>query len=235
MATRSLTRRCFFGSAGVGAAGLLATTSTTRGSQAPAAKRKIVGISCSLRKGKTTAAALQVALQAAQEAAPDQIDIELIELADLSIPVAPVVGQALAAGQSDDFPAIQQKLSNPAVAGILVGTPVYFANMTSLCKAFLERCGAFRKAGFALGGKVAGVLAVGGVRSGGQELTIQSVQAALLCQEMVVVGDGRPTAHFGATLWNQQDKGIEDDEFGLGTACNLGRHVAQVVMKQEIQ
>jgi len=43
--------------------------------------------------------------------------------------------------------------------------------------AFINRAGLF-----------AGVLAVGGVRSGGQELTIQSVQAALLCQEMVVVG-----------------------------------------------
>ena len=168
-------------------------------------------------------------MQAAQEI--EGIEVELIELAGLKIPAELAVGQALAAGQQDDFPGIAKKLTDPAVVGVIVGTPVYFANMTSLCKAFLERCGAFRKQGFALSGKVGGVLAVGGVRSGGQELTIQSVQAALFCQEMLVVGDGRPTAHFGATLWNNGDAGIDEDEFGLTTARNLGRHVAEVAMR----
>ena len=106
--------------------------------------------------------------------------------------------------------------------------------MTSLCKAFLERCGMFRKKGFALSGRVAGVLAVGGVRSGGQELVIQSVQAALFCHEMIVVGDGRPTGHFGARLWNDGDDDISQDEFGIATATNLGRHVAEVALARKI-
>ena len=74
------------------------------------------------------------------------------------------------------------------------------------------------------------MLAVGGVRNGGQELTVQSVQMALMCQEMTVVGDGRPTAHFGATLLNQGDD-ISGDEFGLTTARNLGRRVAEVALQ----
>ena len=45
-----------------------------------------------------------------------------------------------------------------------------------------------------------GVLAVGGGRNGGQELTLRSVQTALMCQEMVIVGDGKPSAHFGGTV-----------------------------------
>jgi multimeric flavodoxin WrbA len=116
------------------------------------------------------------------------------------------------------------------VAGIIVGTPVYFSGMSSLCKAFLDQCMAFRKNQFALSGKVAGVLAVGGVRNGGQELAIESVQAALLCQEMILVGDGRPTAHTGATLLNTNDD-ISGDEVGLSTAKNLGRRVAEVALR----
>ena len=107
---------------------------------------------------------------------------------------------------------------------------IYFGNMTSLCKAFLDHCMIFRKRKLALANKVGGVVAVGGVRNGGQELTIQSVQAALMCQEMIVVGDGRPTAHFGATLVNKGDD-ISADEFGLLTARNLGRRVAEVALR----
>ena len=37
------------------------------------------------------------------------------------------------------------KLAAPGVAGIIIGTPVYFGNMSSLCKAFLDRCIVFHK------------------------------------------------------------------------------------------
>ena len=116
------------------------------------------------------------------------------------------------------------------MVGIIVGSPVYFANMSALCKAFLDRCIGFRKAGFKLSNKVAGVLAVGGARNGGQELTVRSIQAALMCQDMIVVGDGQPSARIGATLWNRNDS-IAEDEFGVSTAENLGRRVAQVAGK----
>jgi multimeric flavodoxin WrbA len=188
-----------------------------------------VAVSCSPRKGKTTAAGLQICLDAAKAVDPDGIEVELIELAGLSIPGGPAVGLPLAEGERDDFPQVAAKLSEPNVAGILIGTPVYFAGMSYLCKAFLDRCGAFRKNNFALSGKVAGVLAVGGVRNGGQELAIQSVQTALYCHEMLIVGDGRPTGHFGARLWNQNDD-IRGDEFGISTAKNLGRRVAEVAL-----
>ena len=188
---------------------------------------KIVAVCCSPRKGKTTAAALQVALDAAKAVNP-AIEVELVELAGMKIdgnlavlPPAP--------GQEDDFPKVAEKLSDPKVAGIIVGTPVYFGNMSSLCKAFLDRCMFFRKT-FGLSGKVGGALAVGGVRNGGQELTVQSVIASLLCQEMVIVGDGKPTAHQGATLVNTNDD-ITGDEFGQGTARNLGRRVAEIAIR----
>jgi multimeric flavodoxin WrbA len=223
-------RRRFLAMAGAGAATTAAMTGLDVRAQEEIGKIKIIAVACSPRKGKTTATALQVCLDAAKEVAPDRIETELIELADLSIPWEPAVGMPLEAGRTDDFPAVAAKLSDLTVGAIVVGTPVYFANMSALCKAFLDRCGMFRRQDFALSGKVGAALAVGGVRSGGQELTIQSVQATLLCHEMIVIGDGRPTGHFGARLWNTGDDDILKDEFGISTAKNLGRHVAEVLL-----
>jgi len=175
----------------------------------------------------TTFASLKICLEAAQEVS-DKIGTELIELAGLKINGSIAAGIPLEPGEQDDFPSLMPKLSDQKVAGIIVGTPVYFGNMTSLCKAFLDRCIVFRKDGFALRNKIAGVLAVGGSRNGGQELTIRSVQTALMCQEMVLVGDGQPTGHFGATIWSGGEGGVTGDEFGLATARNLGKRVAEV-------
>ncbi|OHB62067.1 MAG: hypothetical protein A2167_03545 [Planctomycetes bacterium RBG_13_46_10] len=188
---------------------------------------KIIGVSCSPRKGKTTAAALKICLDAAG-GVDKNISTELIELAGLNISVFDPGDVKATQG---DFTGLIPVLSEPSVAALIVGTPVYFGSMTSLCKAFLDHCMVFRQKSFALSGKVAGIVAVGGARNGGQELAIQSVQAALLCQEMIVVGDGRPTGHFGATLFNSGNDDISSDEFGIATAKNLGRRVAEVALQ----
>ncbi|NUM52250.1 MAG: flavodoxin family protein [Candidatus Hydrogenedentes bacterium] len=190
---------------------------------------KIVGIGCSPRKGKTTTEALKICLAAAQEQVKG-IETELIELADMSIPAYIAAGVPLKEGERDDFPALQAKLSDDTIIGIIVGSPVYFGTMSALCKAFLDRCMAFRADGFRWQNKVVGALAVGSSRNGGQELTVQSIKTALLGQDVIAVGTGQPSVRIGATLWNQDDS-IADDSFGIGTAKDLGRHVAQVAMK----
>jgi multimeric flavodoxin WrbA len=194
---------------------------------------KIVGISCSPRKGKSTKFALDVCLQAVKEMVPD-IETLLIELSEMKINGCLACGKCmkvLECSQEDDFPKMIPILSDPELAGLVVATPVYFGSMTSQCKAFLDRCVMFRRNGFLLRNKVGGVIAVGGFRSGGQELTIQTVQAAMLVQDMVVVSEGRPTSHYGATLWSGHPDGIEKDAFGLETARNLGKRVAEVAVK----
>jgi multimeric flavodoxin WrbA len=188
---------------------------------------KILGVSCSPRKGKTTAAALNICLEAAKAVDPG-VTTELIELAGRNIGVFDPANPKTTQGGFADLISV---LSDLNVGGIIVGTPIYLGNMTSLCKAFLDHCIVFRQQKFALGGKVAGIVAVGAARNGGQELAIRSVQAAMLCQEMIVVGDGQPTAHFGAALVNDGKDSIAGDEVGISTAKNLGRHVAEVALK----
>jgi len=158
-----VTRRDFVrSSVAVGAAVATATAGLgpdTATAQHSRTKRiKIVGICCSPRKGKTTAASLGVCLQAVKEVSPD-IDTELIELAGMKIDAAAAAGIPLEPGRKDDFDQLVPKLTDHRVRGIIIGTPVYFSNMTALCKAFLDRCITFYKNDLALSNKVAGVLA----------------------------------------------------------------------------
>ena len=189
----------------------------------PADTVKIIAVSCSPHKGKSTATALQAALDGAKEAGP-RVAVELVELAGLTIDGGPAAGLTLPPGQKDDFPAVATKLTDPAVRGIIIGTPVYFSGMSYLCKAFMDRWMAFRK-NYALTDKVAGVLACGGSLHGGQEVTIRSVQDALFCHDMIVVGAGRPTSRFGAVVW-AGDNGKDS----ATNARNLGLRVAKVAL-----
>jgi multimeric flavodoxin WrbA len=225
--TDNVTRRSFLRTVGTAVAGgAMVGTAASADERAQTNKKiRILGLSCSPRKGKTTATAVQVALEAAAKVSPD-VETELIELAGMNIPVFDPGNP-----NKGDFATLEPRLSDPAVAGVIIGTPVYFSGMSSLCKAFIDQCMVFRKNNFALKDKVAGIVAVGGVRNGGQELAIESVQAALLCQEMIVVGDGNPTAHTGATVLNDGKDDISGDEFGLNTVRNLGRRVAEVALR----
>ncbi len=155
---------------------------------------------------------------------PD-IETELIEFAGLNIPVFDPVNL-----DKGDFGQVEAKLSDPVVAGLIIGTPVHFSGRSSPCKALIDHCMVFRKNKFALRNTGAGVLAVGGVRNGGQELAIQSIQAALMCREMIVADDGGPTAHTGATVPNDGKDDLGGDEFGRSTLRNLGRRVAEAAL-----
>jgi multimeric flavodoxin WrbA len=207
------------------AAGAVATLDSTPAKAAGRKIVKIIGISCSPRKGKTTATAVKVALDAAKEVDP-RIEVELIDLGGMQI-----AGWSEKVSQArDDFDGILPKLKDPGLGGMIIGSPSYFRTMSSLCKAFLERLAVLRKPKLLLANKVVGVLTVGAYRNGGQELVISQIQAAMLCHEVVLVG-GKPGAHQGATLWNAYKDDIMKDEFGIATAKQLGIRVAEAVLR----
>ncbi len=218
------TRRTFLAAAG---ASIPASCAMGSASQAAGAAKsvKIIGVSCSPRKGRTTAAAVRSCLEAAREVGQG-IEIELIDLGGMKINGDLAAGIPLEAGQQDDFVKVEAKMREPGVAGIIIGTPVYFSNMSSLCKAFLDRWMVFRR-NFDLRNKVGGAIAVGAARNGGQELTLQAIHAAMLCQDMIIVSDGKPTARLGGILVSTNDD-ISKDEVGLATARGLGRRVAEI-------
>lgn len=185
----------------------------------------ILGISCSPRKGKTTSVSLSVALEAARQV-DASIRTTLIDLGGLAIAGWNGTGKF----QSDDFDKlVLPKLQNPNLGGLIIGSPVYFRNISSLCMSFLERIAILRKPKLQLANTVVGALSVGGYRHGGQELAIQQIQAAMLCHEVILVG-GKPGAHQGAMLWNSHKDDIHKDSFGIATAKQLGVRVAEAVL-----
>jgi len=194
---------------------------------------KILGICCSPRRGQATYKAMETCLAAARGVS-DKIEPELIELADRDIRPCLACGECkgrLVCPIEDDFASLIPVLADPGVSAMIIGTPVYFGTMTAQCKALIDRCVMFRRNGWAFRNRVGGVLAVGGVRNGGQELTLQAVRAAMLCHDMICVGDGRDTGHFGATVFSGGKGGLASDQFGLETVRNVGRRVAEVALK----
>lgn len=218
-------RRTFLGAAAAAVA-TGAVAAAPRGSEAAAAGRtgKILGVACSPRKGMTTASAVQAALDAAKAVDPG-IEVELVDLGGLDM-----AGWRGTSQPADDFTPLLAKFKDPAVEGLIIGSPSYFRSISSLCKAFIERCAPLRMPEMLLADKPLGVVAVGGSRHGGQELIISQIQTAMLCFGMVPVGGDSP-AFQGGTLVSAKDS-VSEDETGLQTAQLVGKRVGELVLKR---
>ena len=158
---------------------------------------KILGISCSPHMGKNTAVVTNLCLDAVR-AVDGRIEIELVELGAWHLPGEVAAGIARDAGKRDIFPGLAAKLALPSVVGIILATPIYYGDMAFLCGAFLDWSAVFHK-GKLLANKVAGVLVVGGAKSGEVELTLRWVQSVLISQQMIVVGDAVVSGRRGGT------------------------------------
>lgn len=117
--------------------------------------------------------------------------------------------------------------------GIIIGSPTYFANVSSHISLMMERTLPIRRQGFKLRNKVGGAIAVGGSRNGGQESVIRTIQNFFTVHGMVVVGDDVPTAHFGGIGIGRTLGDASKDDTGLETARNLGKHLVEVVLSMK--
>ncbi len=191
---------------------------------------KVIGVSCSPRKGKSTYFMLNECLKSLTDNYKN-IKTEIIELSDLKI--SGCIGCGHCSGRldcsiKDDFINLIPGLNDNDLKGLIIASPVYMGSITSQCKAFLDRMVMFRRNGFLLRNKVGAGLTVGGSRNGGQEIAIQVIHAALFINDFVIVSDGPGAAHFGGTLWNS-DGNYKNDEYGLITVRNLGKRVGELV------
>jgi len=109
---------------------------------------------------------------------------------------------------------------------LVVGSPVYWSNMAGEVKTFFDdwqrKFGVFPE--LKMRDKVGAAFATGGQVSGGKELTMLSILAAMLGNQMIVVSGG---GAFGASATTEGGSpGIDDAE--LAVARSLGRRVAEV-------
>jgi len=110
--------------------------------------------------------------------------------------------------------------------GILVGSPVYFGTVSAQLKSFWDKTRLLRSEKSLLNA-VGGVLAVGTSRFGGQETTVRAVQDMMLCQGMIVVGDGHhddDAGHQGACA----QRPSASDVAGLVRCRILAKRVVEV-------
>lgn len=103
---------------------------------------------------------------------------------------------------------------------VVIGTPTYFADVSTEIKALIDRAGMVGLAnGGALGGKIgAGVVAV---RRGGGTHAFDSINHLFQISRMIIPG---------STYWNlgyglQKEEVLNDDE-GIANMTNLGENIA---------
>lgn len=221
----NINRRLFLGATALSAAGL---STLSHAAEPAAGSVKILGLAGSMRKGKSTYKAVELALESAKTVSP-AIATELIDLAGLNLDPYLAVGSK-SSELPDDFPALREKLEAPRVFGILMGSPVYMGLVSSPLKNLIERMIAFRQNGFPLGNKVGGAIAVGAGRNTGFELVLQQLIMFMLSQEMIVVGDGKPGNHWGGTIQSQGEN-LSNDEGSLNTVRGVGKRVAEIALR----
>jgi NAD(P)H dehydrogenase (quinone) len=109
---------------------------------------------------------------------------------------------------------------------LIVGSPVYWSNMSGEVKTFFDRWqfefGVFPE--FKMRNKVGAAFATGGQISSGKEVTMLTILAAMLGNQMIVVSGG---GAFGASATTEGDSpGIDEKE--KADARALGKRVAEV-------
>jgi NAD(P)H dehydrogenase (quinone) len=112
---------------------------------------------------------------------------------------------------------------------VVVGSPVYWSNMSGEVKTFFDnwqfKFGVFPD--FKMKNKIGAAFATGGQVSSGKEVTMLTILAAMLGNQMIVVSGG---GAFGASATTEGDSpGIDNKE--LADAKALGRRVAEVAVQ----
>ncbi len=189
---------------------------------------KIIGVIGSPRTGSNTEILIKKALKSAEQVGA-QTDI--INLASAEIEPCIACDICKHTGECsiyDDMQGITQKLAK--THGLILGSPVYFGNVTSQMKIFMDRSRPLR-IDFKLKNKVAGAISVGASRNGGQETTISAMHEFLLIHDAIIVGDGAPLAHYGGTGVGGVVGDTKQDEHGIETSINLGKRVAELAIK----
>jgi multimeric flavodoxin WrbA len=182
---------------------------------------KVVAFNGSGRKDGNTYLLLKTALNELESAG---IETELIQMAGKPIQGCTSCFKCMdqknmkCSIDTDPFNEYFDKISK--ADGILLGSPVYFSDITAGMKALIERCGFVARAnGGILRRKVgAGVIAV---RRAGSNHALASINFLFLISEMIIPG---------SNYWNmaigRKPGDVSSDAEGLETVKVLGRNMA---------
>ena len=128
----------------------------------------------------------------------------------------------------DDLKEVYEKLKKSRF--LLFGTPVFQGNLSGQIKTVMDRCRALvAENPLAFKNKIGMAIAVGGDRSGGQEIAIRGVLDFFQQNHVICVSGGAFGANLGASLWsNDKGKvGVENDEEGLKAIRKVVKRMAE--------
>lgn len=184
----------------------------------------VVGVCGSARKQSNTSLLIRAVFEPLTEAG---IECELIELAGKNIRGCTACGQCTAKadgtcwGRRDDGNAVIERMA--AADGIILGSPVYFGDVTSEIKAIMDRAGYVGRAKREMFARKPGA-AVVAVRRAGAMHTFDTLNHFFSISEMVTVG---------SSYWNigiGRERGdVENDTEGMRTMRRLGENMAWVL------
>lgn len=119
--------------------------------------------------------------------------------------------------QKDDMDEVYELLQK--ADGIIIASPMYNGSISAQIKAIMDRCRALGAIDInILEGKLGMSIAIGGDRTGGQELAIQQINTYYLLNGMIPVSGGSFGANLGPCFWSQDTlKGVKEDEYGFKT------------------
>ena len=113
---------------------------------------------------------------------------------------------------------------------LLFGTPIFQGNLSGQLKTVMDRCRAMvAKKPNVFKDKIGTALAVGGDRSGGQEIAIRSVLDFYQQNHIISVSGGAFGANLGASLWSgdKGKEGVQNDEEGLRSIRKIIKRLAE--------
>ena len=159
-----------------------------------------------------------------------------------TVPPISAVSEATEDDIPDSGPPYVTSADLAECAGIIMGSPTRFGNMSSALKYFIDSTGADWMKGTLIG-KPAGVFTSTSSLHGGSETTLLTMAIPLLHHGMLYVGlpyseEGLSSTTTGGSLygathvtWGKNPDLLSDEEKTL--ACALGKRVAEVAAKLE--
>jgi multimeric flavodoxin WrbA len=191
----------------------------------------IVAFSGSARKNGNTALLLKTVLA---ELEKEGAQTELIELSGQGLRGCVACYEcfknkdglcAYSTAQQDNLNSYLEKMKE--ADGILLGSPTYFANVSTEMKALMDRCGMVSRANGDLFKRKAGAAVVAARRAGAIHV-FDSINHFFLIGQMIVVG---------SNYWNigmgREKEEVAKDEEGMQTMRVLGQNMAWLLQKIE--
>ncbi len=129
----------------------------------------------------------------------------------------------------DDMLELYPKLENAKF--LLFGTPVFQGNLSGQLKTVMDRCRALvAKNPEVFKEKYGVAIAVGGDRSGGQEIAIRTILDFYQQNHVISLSGGAFGANLGASLWSKDrgKEGVETDEEGLRAVRKIIKRLAEL-------